>query len=495
MSMALATSGMLVAEADVNEPTVHEWLGRIHSSAAPLGVLHPKDPLVATVTAAAVDPLEIAAGLEASGMSRQVVHDQYGRPDVFALAHELWLEVPFRSVPIASKPVWRPGDTSDLMRGLLYAAPALMLLALTRALNLTFAWWSLPLAITWGWGLGQVAAHAGYTLRARSLAKAEAIVGGWLMVITILSTAVLGTAMAFWTGGGIASVLGAASVTTYMVASAVLLLHGEEKLAIRLVGPGAVATIVVLALGRSTISSIVALVCIGGSAAITVAAACRHLRVGAWRRQTLAPGDVRMTFSHLVHGIICGLALTLIAVLGGTVFAPGAGGRAAPALIVAMPLLATLGVMEWQLRTFRAGVEQLAASTHSLRSFCPISWAMFRRSLVKYTVTTTAMSAVAAVIIVAYGAEPPIVLLVVQVCLGAAFYTDLTVVSLARLDIALRSWTLGTAFGASVLGGCLAARGLAVTTCVWVAAATATVTAMISLFVGARPVVSAAMSH
>ena len=47
-------------------------------------------PEVDPVCGAAVDPLEIAAALEAAGVSNQVARTTFGQPDLFTLAEELY---------------------------------------------------------------------------------------------------------------------------------------------------------------------------------------------------------------------------------------------------------------------------------------------------------------------------------------------------------------------------------------------------------------------
>ena len=216
MSAALPGS---VSEPQPHEPTVHEWLDHVLADLSAGRDCEAGDSLVATVCASAVDPLEIAASLEASGISKRVVAERYGYANVFALAEELWTKVAFRPGPGAPRNnLWRVGNVRDLGRGALYAAPALMLLALTRAANLQFSWWVLPLAITWGWALGQVTAYFGYTFKSRPNRRNEKLVLGWVMVATVISTADFASVAMILIGGDGASILGATGVTTYMVA-------------------------------------------------------------------------------------------------------------------------------------------------------------------------------------------------------------------------------------------------------------------------------------
>lgn len=58
----------------------------------------------------AVDPLEIAAQMEAAGLSSQVVAESYGFPDVFGLAQAVYRQVPFRAADPPATTRNRPGE-------------------------------------------------------------------------------------------------------------------------------------------------------------------------------------------------------------------------------------------------------------------------------------------------------------------------------------------------------------------------------------------------
>ena len=328
-----------------------------------------------------------------------------------ASAQELWAEVAFRPGPGApAKKLWRIGDARDLGRGALYAAPALMLLALTRAVALQFSWWVLPLAITWGWALGQVTAYFGYTFKSRQNRRSEKLVLGWVMVVTVDLTADLASVAMVLTGGGGTSILGATGVTTYMVASAILLLNEQDWLAAKLLAPGGAVTAAVLVLGPDAHPRLVVWLCIGGSALATLVVAGRYMRLTPLRLLTFVLGDFGTAFHHLVHGLMCGLGLTLVAILGGQVF-KGSGNAA----LFALPILVTLGVMEWQLRSFRAGVEQLLARLLSLDEFAPGSWGMFRRALTCYVLWAALASVLVGVVVYLDHSNPPYALLIAEV--------------------------------------------------------------------------------
>ena len=115
---------------------VHEWLERVEDD---IDVGSQGTSPLATVCAAAVDPLEIAVALEVAGISHAVATGRYNRADVFSIARTLWGQIPLRPVPTAAACHPGSGNRSDLARGLLYALPAVMLLALTSAFDLSLA--------------------------------------------------------------------------------------------------------------------------------------------------------------------------------------------------------------------------------------------------------------------------------------------------------------------------------------------------------------------
>ena len=118
------------------------------------------------------------------------------------------------------------GETSPA--GCCMSFPALMLLALTSALGLELPRWVLPLAIGWGWGLGQVAAFVGYRMQDGHTGR-EADVVARVVVGAAVSTCLLSIAAALTLGGGVTAIVAATALVTYMVASAILLVRGEER--------------------------------------------------------------------------------------------------------------------------------------------------------------------------------------------------------------------------------------------------------------------------
>lgn len=468
---------------------VHEWLEHVNEG---IDISRLESSPLAAVCTSAVDPLEIAVALEVAGVSHAVATDRYNRADVFALARTLWERTPMR--PAAATPIELPrsGDRRDLGRGVLYALPALMLLAITVAFDLELKRWVLPLAITWGWGLGQVASFAGYKVHGTDPTH-EATVMGRVALGAVMSTVLVSTVATIITGGGLVGVAASTTLVAYIVASAVLLVRGEEQWLALLLLPGALASIVVLAVTReSMVSQIVAVVLIGASFVAIVYRALGKARIfektGAGR---FVARDLLIGSGHLVHGVICGLAVSLVMIPIGHTSPEGDFGR----MLLPLPLLASLGVMEWQLHTFRNRIAKLTQSLESVHEFAVHAWYVFCRSL---TICTATMVLGAAAVIVAVridGGEAPIALLALQCALGAVFFADLILMLLDRLDLDLRAWLTGIAGGSIALVGGIVLTGTETRSALLVAAGLLVALVLVSLLISTRKVVSAAMNH
>jgi hypothetical protein len=77
------------------------------------------------IIAGAVHPDEIAAILESDGMTDDHIRLTYGRPDSFALAEELYEQVPRRHPEPPGPPAdpWQVRLSACLLRGLVFALP------------------------------------------------------------------------------------------------------------------------------------------------------------------------------------------------------------------------------------------------------------------------------------------------------------------------------------------------------------------------------------
>ncbi|MFH9726450.1 hypothetical protein ACH4M4_26315 [Streptomyces sp. NPDC017254] len=182
----------------------------------------------------AVHPYEVAALLEADGLSAALIQERYGHPDLFSLASALYERVPrtFPDPATAAADPWRPDTVRCLLRGLLFALPALAYL-------LTAPLWRVdrhaPVLIVAGiasWAWGQALGHRAHLRLATGRREAAR---------TLLAGSALGAAVATGLaalpagGGPITAVAGAQSL--YLAGAGVLLVLGRERLLLAALSP------------------------------------------------------------------------------------------------------------------------------------------------------------------------------------------------------------------------------------------------------------------
>ncbi|MFG3658682.1 hypothetical protein [Streptomyces sp. NPDC047706] len=182
----------------------------------------------------AVHPYEVAALLEADGLSAAVVNERYGHPNLFSLASALYARVPrtYPEPPAAPDP-WRPDTVRCLLRGVLFALPALAYL-------LTAPLWPVdryaPVLIVAGiasWAWGQALGHRAHLRLVTGRREAS----GTLLAGAALG-AVVATGLAALPAGGDGAVLAvAAAQSLYLAAAGVLLVLGRERLLLAALTP------------------------------------------------------------------------------------------------------------------------------------------------------------------------------------------------------------------------------------------------------------------
>jgi hypothetical protein len=446
-------------------------------------------PEIAEVCAPAVDSLEIAARLEAAGISDQVVIDTYDMPDVFALADEIYRRTRFQSEPGPPPAIVAGGSWRDLARGALFALPTLFFTAGSRALGLRPVWWALPAGLVVGWGLAQLVASMAWTMRGTRDEAGEPVLIVCAIVIGVVVPGAVATAATHLLGGGLSAVLVAMAIALYMVESGILLFYGDERwLAFALVPGAAAAALRVVdpswpPIERGTAAAILATV------ALTSLFVLRHVPGRGWNRPKLGRSAVTKGAQFFAHGLSCGL---LTCLLIGFETRPGHGNL--DVSLAVWPLLLTLGLMEWQLRSLRMRVTARLEQTHVVRDFEADSRRALIRCMATYASLLVTLSLGAGLI----GAARHTTLalpLVAQGTLGLAFFVALILVASGRVDLVLRAWLASLA----VCAGCLRLaqlRGHRLTTADGVAACAVTaVVAFVMLFAYALRVVGSAFNY
>ncbi|MFJ5730771.1 hypothetical protein [Streptomyces paradoxus] len=181
----------------------------------------------------AVHPYEVAALLEAEGLSASLISERYGHPNLFSLASALYERVPrtFPEPAPAADP-WRPDTVRCLLRGVLFALPGLAYL-------LTAPLWdagghapALVVAGLVSWAWGQALGHRAHLRLATGRREA-----GRTLLAGAPVGAVVATAVAALPAGGGPVTLVAAAQSAYLAAAGVLLVLGRERLLLAALSP------------------------------------------------------------------------------------------------------------------------------------------------------------------------------------------------------------------------------------------------------------------
>ncbi|MFE6284139.1 hypothetical protein [Streptomyces sp. NPDC057877] len=330
---------------------------------------------LAEFLAAAVHPDEIAALLEADGLTDERIRERYGVRDSFALAEQLYARADRRR-PEPDGPLhdpWRTGLLGCLLRGVVFALPGLAHI-LGAPLHPTATAPLLAGALTsWTWNQGL--AHRAYSwlgLGDRAAARRCLLRGG-------PAGALLGTLTVFAAAGTAdpAVLAVAAGQSCYLGAATALLVLGRERALLAALLPlaaGALATQLtavseparlLLLLGSLTAVTVLAVRAVvpaprrpgeGWTAGLTALLPFGALGAPVRRRPDRAAPRLAASLPYAVLGLGSGV-LILHTALG--------DGR--PVGAVALTL--SMGPAEWLLYRFRSGSLAGLRSTSTPRAF------------------------------------------------------------------------------------------------------------------------------
>ncbi|ASN82724.1 hypothetical protein [Deinococcus ficus] len=336
------------------------------------------------VTQPALHPDELAARLEAEGLTDVLARQQYGEPSVFAYADQLFraqaaLATTARHVEGATAP---PVAWTGLLRGVVYALPGAAM-ALTVSLLATLPAGAprglshaLTAAVMLAWGWSQGFAVTGYRLS--GAAQRRFVQRATLGVVPF--GALAGAALsALQSGSTLADVLSCALITAFtaavLCASSALLILRLVPLAVLAYLP-ACAGLLAQAAGHPFQPGL-ALGAVLSAAALPGAALFLH-RPGPAGPVLPAPGWPAVSGNALSAWACAGF----VALTWGV--APGVPGWAQGALPLLLPVILSLGIMEVLAEfTFRA-LRRHAAQHHSLTAVRRRAWRTALRSLIVY---------------------------------------------------------------------------------------------------------------
>ncbi|MEV5377365.1 hypothetical protein AB0L26_15505 [Streptomyces nondiastaticus] len=343
-------SGLLRLVPDEPEPA-HDLAAApaaVRSRPRPRWAADPVDALaeeLAEVCAVAVHPDEIAAVLEADGLTGEQITERYGRADAFELAAELYARVPRSHPEPGPRPdPWKVGPGRFVLRALVFTLPgfgyslAAPLMAGGRDnYGLPQGTTGLVVSALVAWAWNQALAHRAYLRLATGGRTAAARCLQWGAPLGALLAAASAAALP-----GLAGVTAfAAGQALYLAAATVLLVLGREKLLLLTLTPTAAGgAALLLVQPPEAVRTGLLLATAGG---VLGAAAYEIVRA---RREGKPPEQPALSplasVPYGLFGLGCGVLTTLAAL--GDVLRRTPGATTAGAAVIALTL--SMGVAE-----------------------------------------------------------------------------------------------------------------------------------------------------
>jgi hypothetical protein len=399
----------------------------------------------APVCESAVDPLEIASALEFDGMSDQMARDRYGYADVFALAGEMFIQVPRQPAEPEPPPdPWHVSKLQPALHGLLYGLPAVCFPAAAALLAGPGLHPALIIALLSSWAVSQGLASLGYQRLGRSTDRDQArrlLRAGMLAGLLLITLIMSGTALLLH--GHVSVVVFGVGEGAYMLGACVLLVLGHEKWLLAALAPGVVGSAAFLALGRPPGLQHAAWALLAAPPLLAAGAAMLVTRPGTRTADRQSRGAL-ITGSDLVGALPAvgfGLAAAGLLIFPVVTTLPGQHGVNTGALLATLPLSLSMGAAEWSLLAYRRRTRALLRSSTDLRTFGRGARMVLAGALGQYLLAAIALTAVASWIALGSGLVAPTPLLLpeltVYLVLGSAMFVALTLQALTLWAVPL----------------------------------------------------------
>ncbi len=330
---------------------------------------------VRPMAAEAVDALQVAASLEADGVTDEIARSRYGCPDVFVLAVEV-----HRAAGSAESSA-EPGATTaasltpdpasglrDISHGLLYLLPAAVFPAALEVLGRRSLVLGLVLAAGVGWVWAGGASWLAYRLLGRGDPGSAARVLRWSAVSGLPVAATASAALVATTHAGFGLTAMAVSQMTYQMAATLLMFYRREIWLFVAMAPGVAGGLAYIVVGDRLVGLALAL----GAASVAVA-----FSIALWQTTGRSTGPE----PRLRDGIGSELGRFPLVVVYTTLSAAyllHAQGRYMldhfDIVATYVPLIAGMGVVEWRARQFGDNCRALLHSMRSPRQFVSRVW-------------------------------------------------------------------------------------------------------------------------
>jgi hypothetical protein len=450
-------------------------------STAPVDMLSRRLDAVCTH---AVSALEIAAALEADGISDQRCREDYGYDDVFGLATELYSRVPLRTTRYTGRRVFTNAPGRNIARGLLFALPGLFYFVVEPMFPSRAAPVALLLAVMAGWGISQVMAIIGHTLVGRGNRSGAGVALGLILIGGLGLMATAGGLAAMVTGWNHNLVAACFTQTLYIMSAAALLLFERDRLLWISLVPGVVVSVAYLAGNPLGLTREVAVGAIVIAMALTFGSAVytadRAHQDGPRTRARLGRADAFRAVQFGIYGVLLAALLAAPMLHAAATHSP----EDSPSLLGAamVPLVLSMGVAEWQLASYADRRNRAMDLAPDIETFSKAAWRNLLVAAATHAAALFALTFVTAVgIAIVAGHVPTDVaeLLVAYLFLGAAVFMALVLTTWGRISMLLPILALAVAavwlpalasphatqlmtiylIASAVLAGCLLALG------------------------------------
>ncbi|MCP2165536.1 hypothetical protein [Goodfellowiella coeruleoviolacea] len=382
----------------------------------------------AALSANAVDVLEIAAGLEADGLTDQAVRARYGLPNVFDLAEHLRQHTPSAPTDRAAPPnPWQARPATHLVRGLLFGLPALCYTAAAPLIAGRTGFTLVMVSVLLAWSLSQGLAYLGYARMSQPNAPGLVALlrGGMLAAVLAVSAALtvtvtlVGSITESWS-----ALLFAIGQGAYLMAATVLLVQGGERWLLISLAPAVLASAAFLVLDRPAWLFPLAVPALATSVVLVLELALcwspQPEQGARWDGRPQVSG--RELANALPHA---GYGLTV----AGLVAFPSVIGTAPFAAMVVLPLSLSMGPAEWLLYRYRARIYDLLRGSHGLRGFASGARRTLAGTVGRYLASTAVLVLAALAIAIPTGYADPLwtalLCCVAYLALGAALMLSL----------------------------------------------------------------------
>lgn len=381
------------------------------------------------VCATAVDSYEVAAVLEAGGVTDVTARERYSARDVFDLADRLFRQTP--RLPQPNRPAdgpWRATPVTHVLRGVLFGLPTLAYLTVADRITGPRPAALLVVSVLLSWAAGQGLAYLGYVRLGRADRNgAAAVLSGAALVVAVPAAAVV-VALGFALGVPLAVTLVAAGQVAYVLAATVALVLGREWWLLAALVPGVGAGIGELVAGPAAGSSGL----LAGAAGLSVVAAVAVAGWALWgvRPQLPRRDELAGTLPTVAFGALVGALLIFIPAVRALDPGPDPRAGVGAALAVALPLSISMGAAEWLLFRYRSATHRAMDGSRTLRAFARlVSAALFRATAAYLAVLVTLFLAGIYLALLLTGELPRVWPVVAAVLIGPALFLALLLMS------------------------------------------------------------------